>query len=163
AFCELFSRELGRCARHAKPLALLIIDIDDFKLVNDRHGHAMGDRVLKAFAALATQELREADVFCRYGGEEFAVLLPDTATAEALVVAQRIRSSFARRAMPGQVPATVSIGLMSSADGSGDMATLIDLADRALYLAKHQGKNRVVLAPEADPMGDAAVALKRRA
>lgn len=148
AFCELFSRELSRSARHGLPMLVLILDIDDFKQVNDRHGHAMGDRVLQAFSSLATQELRDADVFCRYGGEEFAILLPGTCEQEALVVAERIRENFAALVSPGIVPATISIGLMASRDGHGQMADFIDMADRALYLAKRSGKNRVVLASE---------------
>lgn len=155
AFCELFSRELSRSARHAEPLSVLLIDIDDFKKVNDRHGHAMGDKVLQAFSGLATQELRDADVFCRYGGEEFAVLLPRTSTEEALVVAERIRENFADLVLPGIIAATISVGLMSSRDGHGQMAELIEMADRALYLAKRGGKNRVVLAAEIHAANDA--------
>jgi diguanylate cyclase (GGDEF)-like protein len=157
AFTEVFDKEIGRSNRHVLPLALLIVDIDDFKQVNDRHGHPMGDEVIKAFANLATQELRDQDALCRYGGEEFAILLPDTGAAEALVVAERIRKTFGACHLPGLPPATVSIGLMASNDGRATMDTLIGQADRALYLAKNSGKNRVVVSPE---MGDSLLVLE---
>lgn len=147
-FFELLAKEIGRSARHTQSLSLLIIDIDDFKLINDRHGHPMGDEVIKNFARLTVNELRDHDILCRYGGEEFAVLLPNIGLDDAIVVAERIRAGFENFALEGMSPATVSIGVVSARNGKAEMGQLIERADRALYAAKKLGKNRVVLASD---------------
>lgn len=145
-FFELLTKEIGRAARHAQSLSLLIIDIDDFKLINDRHGHPMGDEVIRNFARLAAGELRDHDILCRYGGEEFVVLLPNAGPDEATAAAERIRARFEKFALEGVSAATVSIGVVSAHGAAADMARLIERADQALYIAKNAGKNRVVLA-----------------
>jgi diguanylate cyclase (GGDEF)-like protein len=125
------------------------MDIDDFKLVNDRYGHPAGDQVIKSFATTASTELRHHDVFCRYGGEEFAVLLPSTGLDEAAAVAERIRQVFSSVVtISNMPPSTISVGVGSARNGQADMAQLIESADQALYIAKKLGKNRVELAPE---------------
>lgn len=147
AFFELLEKEIERSRRHHFSLSLLIMDIDDFKLINDRHGHPTGDAVIRRFALLASDELRSHDLFCRYGGEEFAVLLPATGPDEACVVAERIRQRFSGSPIEGLAASTVSIGIASAPNGQINMAQLIESADRALYIAKNLGKNRVELAP----------------
>jgi diguanylate cyclase (GGDEF)-like protein len=127
------------------PVALLMIDLDHFKAINDRFGHAVGDKVLKIFAATTVGHLRPTDLVGRLGGEEFAVLLPNASQQGAWIVAERLRSAFAEAAatidrLP--VHATASVGL-SLLDSAQDMGALLDLADRALYRAKATGRNRV--------------------
>jgi diguanylate cyclase (GGDEF)-like protein len=147
-FFELLAKEIERSRRHLQPLSLLILDIDDFKQVNDRFGHPAGDKVIKSFAAFTANELRSHDVLCRYGGEEFAVLLPNTGPDEAAAVAERIRRGFSGVAIDNMPSSTVSIGVGSARNGQAEMGQLIESADQALYIAKKLGKNRVELAPE---------------
>jgi diguanylate cyclase (GGDEF)-like protein len=134
-----------------QPLSFLIMDVDDFKLFNDTYGHPEGDIVLQTLAEVITDEIRDRDVGCRYGGEEFTVILPDVEKAQAWNVAERIRRAFAARtfhpqAGPG-VSVTVSIGLAQLNPGEAP-ADLIRRADQALYRAKNQGKNQVVMASD---------------
>jgi len=142
--------ELQRARRTQRPLTLLVMDIDHFKQINDRHGHLMGDSVLRDFAARVRQELREVDLVGRFGGEEFVVVLPDTGPDDACVVADRIRCS--RPVDPSLVPVTVSIGLATSTPAdlqeaaAQTLESLITRADRALYQAKATGRNQVVVA-----------------
>jgi diguanylate cyclase (GGDEF)-like protein len=147
-FFDLLAKEIERSRRHLQPLSLLILDIDDFKQVNDRFGHPAGDKVIKSFAAFTANELRSHDVLCRYGGEEFAVLLPNTGPDEAAAVAERIRRGFSGVAIDNMPSSTVSIGVGSARNGQAEMGQLIESADQALYIAKKLGKNRVELAPE---------------
>jgi diguanylate cyclase (GGDEF)-like protein len=128
------------------PVALLMIDLDHFKAINDRFGHAVGDKVLKIFAATTVGHLRPTDLVGRLGGEEFAVLLPNASQQGAWIVAERLRSAFAEAAATVDrlpVHATASVGL-SLLDSAQDMGALLDLADQALYRAKATGRNRVV-------------------
>ena len=156
-FTDLAADELSRALRHGAPVALLMIDLDHFKSVNDRLGHAGGDAVLRSFAATAAQVMRQGDVFGRVGGEEFAALLPQTTLDGALVLAERLRQQIQVR--PVQVggvpmPYTVSIGVAAWAGpgpdrGDADIDRLMVAADRALYAAKAQGRDRVVADPAA--------------
>jgi diguanylate cyclase (GGDEF)-like protein len=131
-------------------LSILFCDIDHFKRVNDGHGHAVGDHVLAAVAREIAASIRQLDVLGRYGGEEFIVLLPDTPTTGAMVVAERIRERVAALALKSEqgaaVPVTISLGLSTSAQTwrPKDLAELVSVADRALYEAKSSGRNRVV-------------------
>lgn len=142
----------------SKPLAVLMMDIDFFKKVNDTHGHAAGDAVLIAFARLAGACLRSGDVLGRLGGEEFAVLLPSCGNAEAQVIAQRICDAFAALTVPIgdglQVTSSVSIGACCRANSGTPIDTMLSEADAALYTAKKSGRNRVIssagLAPRLD-------------
>ncbi len=135
-----------RAGRRGRSVALLLFDLDRFKLVNDTHGHAMGDRVLEIFADVSMSSLRARDRFGRLGGEEFAALLPEASGADAQIVAQRIIDAFAKAAwsLDGRlVGATVSIGIALADTGDVDLDELLRRADRALYRAKDLGRNRV--------------------
>ncbi len=148
-FLEALNAEYLRSLRHAEPLALLMLDLDHFKAVNDTYGHPIGDVVLKEFAARCLQELRANDMLGRLGGEEFAVLLPHTDAEGALRVAEKLRARIGEQAMPtpkGEVRITVSIG--AALLGGESPEQFISRADTALYAAKQQGRNRVCLAPD---------------
>jgi diguanylate cyclase len=140
------SAELKRHRRHDSPAALMMLDIDHFKSINDRYGHLTGDEVIQNVAALLHAALREQDIPGRYGGDEFGVLLPDTDLAGAAAIAERIRSQIAAADMQSAagVRCGVSIGI-ALADGPGDdVRQWIARADRALYRAKGEGRNRIV-------------------
>jgi len=131
------------------PTAVLLIDLDHFKSINDRFGHAVGDRVLQLFAQIARETVRSCDLVGRLGGEEFAAVLYNAGREKALAFAERIRSSFAEAVsdMEGlPFAATVSIGLVANEDRPLDLAALLGLADQALYHAKERGRNRVEVA-----------------
>jgi diguanylate cyclase (GGDEF)-like protein len=140
AFHEEFRRELARAARHGHPLSLALIDVDEFKLVNDRHGHAHGDSVLREFAAFLHQT-RVEDRHFRVGGDEFAVLLPYSTALEAKAVLERLRSTIETN-MPG---VTICAGLANLDENTNDADTLREQADAALYESKRSGRNTVVL------------------
>jgi diguanylate cyclase (GGDEF)-like protein len=146
-FQAQLSREAKRAERTGAPLCLLLVDVDDFKLLNDRLGHSAGDRVLQEIARAMREQIRETDYLARYGGEEFVLLLPQTALEGGAALAEKVRGAVEALAAPvigpsGRVQVTVSIGL--AAYGKGPQATF-DAADRALYEAKAAGKNRVVV------------------
>ena len=138
--------ELARSKRHGRPTALLLLDLDDFKRVNDRFGHAVGDQVLRDVAELLAENARATDIVCRYGGEEFAVILPETAQSEATQVAERLREAVQRRQDDREVRVTLSAGVAVCPDHGLDADSLISAADAAMYRAKRDGKNRVALA-----------------
>jgi diguanylate cyclase (GGDEF)-like protein len=145
---ERLGEELERSKRHRFPVSFLMIDIDNFKEYNDRHGHQAGDIALEMTAQCLKTALRSADVAARYGGEEFSVLLPQTSGAEAQVIAERIRhrvelTSFAHRESQPGGAVTVSIGISSFGAKVDTPESIIGAADQALYLAKSRGKNRV--------------------
>jgi diguanylate cyclase (GGDEF)-like protein len=157
-FRELISKEAARAQRFGHELSLIILDIDDFKRVNDTYGHLQGDEVLRTIGTVLDSESRGVDEPARYGGEEFAVALPETGLSGALELAERIRQRIESEAIPridgrGTVRVTASLGA-ASMPGSADSArALIAAADAALYEAKRAGKNRVGGAPEARPAG----------
>jgi len=148
-FFEIAQRDLERCRRYAHPLAVILLDLDHFKLVNDTFGHAIGDRVLQAVAGQILVNVREADTASRFGGEEFAVLLPETNREAAQQVGERLRGfveSLRIDAPIGRLSVTVSAGIAATA--AQETATLDDLlacADRALLAAKDAGRNRVTM------------------
>ena len=146
-FMLLAEQELTRSVRYARPLSLLMMDLDHFKMVNDTHGHPTGDLVLQNLGALCRENFREVDVVGRLGGEEFAVILPETAPDQAIEVAERFRQLFADApiCLDHGLPmhCTVSIGVSHLADRVTNLDTLMNQADQALYEAKHQGRNRV--------------------
>src|SRR5215470_4108783 len=132
-----------------KPLALLVVDIDYFKAVNDVHGHDAGDDVLREFATRVKKSIRGIDLACRYGGEEFVVVMPETDMAVAAIVAERIRrriagEPFAIRGGAAALDVTISIGLAALGSVSDTAAAILKRADQALYRAKRDGRNRVV-------------------
>lgn len=140
---------LMRNASPGKPVSFLIMDIDYFKSVNDTHGHDIGDEVLREFAGRISSNVRGIDLACRYGGEEFVVVMPDTDSAYALQVAERLRRgveavSFPISRAPEMLNITVSIGIASSIGGGDSAEQILHRADQALYRAKHEGRNRVV-------------------
>lgn len=148
--------ELLQASRRAgRPATLLLMDLDSFKLVNDQHGHGVGDRLLKAFARLAHDYLPPAGLVCRIGGEEFAAVLPGADADRARAVADEIRALFAHLPVDGPsgtVGTTVSIGVAVASPGEtevADMAQLLERADLCLYAAKRGERNRVVV--EGDP------------
>ncbi len=146
-FNELGNREIKRSKRSGLPLSVLMLDIDHFKKFNDSHGHAFGDEALIFFTNIVQSMLRDSDILGRVGGEEFAVVLPETDGDAALHVAERIREAVevAYLTKDGEsVGITVSIGLTWMIDGADDMETLLIRADKALYEAKQGGRNRVV-------------------
>jgi diguanylate cyclase (GGDEF)-like protein len=146
AFFEHGEKLLHRNAFDSRPTVLLLFDLDRFKRVNDTFGHHVGDQVLTAFCGAATAALRPDDLFGRMGGEEFASLLPHTSLDEGLAVAERIRSSFEATTLEvgaNTLATTVSVGVAMSMDPSRTLADVFKAADRALYRAKANGRNRV--------------------
>lgn len=150
---ELIRLELGRRARDGRPFAVLMLDIDDFKAVNDQFGHPAGDAVLCALVKTCRSTLRSIDMVVRWGGEEFLLLLPDTGAKAATYAAERVRAALAATAIalpgPGSIHFTVSIGI--ALPTSNILSELIGQADAALYAAKRAGRNRVTLAAPALP------------
>jgi diguanylate cyclase (GGDEF)-like protein len=132
-----------------RPAAVLLIDLDHFKSINDRFGHAIGDRVLQVFAETASANVKTTDLVGRLGGEEFAAVLYDAGREQALLVAERIRTAFAATAVEVDgrpVKATASIGMVINEDPTFDVSALLAQADHALYHAKERGRNRVEIA-----------------
>jgi len=130
------------------PVAVIILDVDHFKAVNDTHGHAVGDQVLQAVAARIRAGVRPGDVACRYGGEEFAVLLPGADLLVAATIGERLRAAIASEPVAtdkGPLTVSVSAGIAASAQGQAPVDLLVDRADQALYRAKHGGRNNVQL------------------
>ena len=146
-FMELAEMELNRAIRYQNPLSILMLDIDYFKLVNDNYGHHTGDQVLQKLAEICNRTLREVDIMGRLGGEEFALLLPETDNQEAFEVAQRLRIAVSNTdVIIDDYPAlqlTISIGVSSLSQNCNDLDLLLDLADKALYKAKNTGRNKV--------------------
>ena len=151
---EKIDSEINRSLRHGSPVALLMLDIDHFKRINDSFGHAAGDSVLRSFGQVLRESCRVYDVPGRYGGEEFCIVLPETRIGNTTVVAERIRQRLAESRFDvgdDQVAITASIGIagMDSVADEGIVSSsgLIERADRALYSAKHHGRNRVEVWP----------------
>ena len=145
------AQEVERTARTGQPLAVLLFDVDHFKLVNDTHGHPAGDAVLKTLADALRDEVREVDVVARFGGEEFLLLMPDTGVEAATRVVQRLRQRIHDlRAEAGGVviPFTASGGLTISDGGGRDPESLVQAVDKALYQAKTSGRDRFILADD---------------
>ncbi len=149
---ESLTREIARCQRRQQPLAVMMLDVDHFKAFNDRHGHAMGDVALAAFARMLKDKCRAEDIACRYGGEEFTLILPETDLATVLERAEDIRSSASllRIGAPGgaALRITVSIGIALMPQHGDVGLELMRAGDRALYRAKHEGRDRVVVADD---------------
>jgi two-component system cell cycle response regulator len=154
AFFDRLATEVAYARRHGTPLTLLILDVDHFKQVNDRHGHLAGDHVLTELARLVNGALRVEDCFARYGGEEFAVLCRGVKLGAAAVLAERLRSLIATSAFDYQgqrLSVTISVGVSAHSEKVPDGATqLVSDADGALYDAKRGGRDRVVARTRAD-------------
>lgn len=147
AFIERASSELARTVRHHGMLSLLMMDIDHFKRVNDTHGHGAGDLVLQAVSTVCEHTVRAGDLVGRMGGEEFAILLPDTDPERAMEIAERLREALAEHITTledgSAVNVTASLGVTTLQDHDSPFETLLGQADKALYSAKRQGRNRV--------------------
>ena len=149
-YLKRMSQELERARRYGGPVSVALIDVDHFKAVNDSHGHQAGDEVLRCLTASIMDCMRRNDLVGRLGGEEFAVLMPETDSAAARIVAERIRAETS--AMPlstvsGMLSITVSIGVAQADPAIDTPESILHTADQALYLAKDAGRNQVCLAP----------------
>lgn len=150
---EVFKRECANARRNGTALSLLFLDVDHFKQINDQHGHDIGDQALRHLAEVLAQRLRATDLFCRLGGEEFAVLLPNTDLDQAMTIAEILRARLATA--PVQCGAirlqmTLSAGVASLGDDGQGLDDLLLAADRRTYAAKRGGRNRVVARDAAD-------------
>ena len=144
---ESFLREINRCETDEKPISLVMIDIDNFKVFNDQFGHMAGDRALSAVASILRHQFRPRDFIVRYGGDEFAVLLPQVDEKLALSIADRVRQAVCGSTGDGsdsliQIPIKISMGV-AELESSSNLTALIRAADAALYRAKHAGRNVV--------------------
>jgi diguanylate cyclase (GGDEF)-like protein len=148
---DALATEISRAERFDNPLTVVLADLDDFKALNDHYGHPAGDAVLRGFAGILEETLRESDLSGRWGGEEFLLLLPGTDSPGAMLLAERIRATLAGRAIltpdGAAVRVTSSFGLASHVPGMSEIE-LVTAADSALYAAKRAGKDRVEGAPE---------------
>jgi two-component system cell cycle response regulator len=147
-FDKRWADEVAGCVRHNRPLSLAMVDVDHFKSINDTYGHPAGDAVLQGMARIIQRECRQEDVACRYGGEEFALVMPDTPPEAALVVCERMRTALAEVVWPRhpERSITVSVGLAGcGAPREMGVAEWVEAADKNLYSAKKAGRNRVVM------------------
>jgi diguanylate cyclase len=147
AYNERATAEVQRWQRYGRPLSVAIFDIDHFKRINDTFGHQAGDRVIKVIGRSIAKRLREVDFFCRYGGEEFVALMPETDSKTALAVLEKVRESIANAAFNYKeqpITITVSVGLTEFKAGD-DLEAAFERADQALYSAKSSGRNRCQL------------------
>lgn len=149
-FDQFLAAEMSRCRRYARPVSLLMMDLDDLKAINDSHGHQAGDTVLREVASTLKRSVRDSDLVARYGGDEFAVILVETSKADAIATANRLRALMAMSAHPNSgldvdptQATTVSIGVSNYPTDAGDVNELVREADRALYAAKASGGNNV--------------------
>jgi diguanylate cyclase (GGDEF)-like protein len=146
-FMDRLGEELDRATRYGTPFAVAFIDIDNFKRINDEHGHLGGDEILRQLTQTCAKQVREMDTLARIGGEEFALLLPQTSAEDAAHLVERLRANVAAtraKIGDGWLEVTVSIGLTSATREALDVNGILRLADEALYAAKRQGKNRLV-------------------
>jgi diguanylate cyclase (GGDEF)-like protein len=144
---ESFQREIYRCQKDERPVSLIMIDVDQFKSFNDKFGHVAGDRALSAVAQVLQQQFRQRDLLVRYGGDEFAVLLPGASEAEAVEIANRVRNSVSGSEEISidsliQIPVNISLGV-AEIRKNGNYESLLRTADEALYRAKNAGRNTV--------------------
>lgn len=146
-FLKSLETEFARVKRYDRPLSVLMIDADDFKQINDRHGHFVGDEVLQALAVRLRASVRQIDLLGRLGGEEFGVALMETDMPGALEVAERLCREVAAEPFPvaaANIQVTVSVGVAARRASDDNAAQLLNLADKAMYLAKTGGRNRVI-------------------
>ncbi len=151
AFDEISEQVWDNATRNKQPLCFIMLDIDKFKNINDRHGHAAGDTVLKTISATLQKMVREGDVLVRWGGEEFAIMLPQTSLTQAEKLAQRIRRAIEALNVStdtASIKVTVSLGVAEKDEEMNSVSDLFSLADHCLYQAKQQGRNRVVCADQ---------------
>lgn len=155
SFDEQLSEAFPRSAREAQPLSLMLIDVDHFKAYNDTHGHQFGDDALRSIASLLQRNVRRSDRLCRYGGEEFVILMPDTTEDQATALAERQRKAIAEHELSAG-SLTISVGIATVVDGSFETeADLLGAADEALYVAKRAGRDRVLSHTDRHVVSDA--------
>lgn len=142
--CNYLDKEISKSRRYGRQLSIAILDLDDFKTVNDTYGHQAGDDLLRAVGEVLTGQVRASDIVARYGGEEFSVVFPETSKADAMKVVEKLRSGIEQIRLPAypEVRITTSIGVSSFPVDGGDKTDLLVSADAALYQAKESGKNR---------------------
>ena len=146
-FHDRLRKELGRARRYRTPLALILLDLDGLKMVNDRLGHRAGDEALRGVADVVRAELRESDVGARWGGDEFAILAPNTPREAALALAERIRTRIAARGTSPALSVSLGVAMTDPAtEAAVEADALVHAADAAMYEAKARGRNAVVLA-----------------
>ena len=146
AFTEFADKEWSRSVRNDYPLSMLTVDIDHFKNFNDQYGHQTGDAALVQVSRVAQSALRASDVWCRYGGEEFVALLPNTTLSQAMAIAERLRQSVERTTIVsarGSLSVSVSIGVAERSSNHSSIEEVLAISDAALYKAKAAGRNRV--------------------
>jgi diguanylate cyclase len=148
---EALKRLTGQAVRKRSPLAVVMLDLDHFKAINDEHGHAIGDEVLEAVGRVARETVRDGDFVGRWGGEELIVLLPETQTRGAVEVAEKLRCALRERTIaPIGKPVTASCGVSAGLGDRGALAQLVARADEALYRAKDNGRDRTEVALDAE-------------
>lgn len=153
SFQLMLEREFERAQRYERPLSLIVIDIDEFKSYNDQYGHTAGEKAIRSISELICKQSRSSDVNCRYGGDEFAVFLPESSAANARNFAEKIRESVDSHYFPGKVGdmgehLTVSVGIASFPEDAQTHVVLIDKAEAALFEAKFSGKNKISTAED---------------
>ncbi len=151
---SVLNQELRRARRHNHPTTLIMADLDHFKAVNDEHGHTVGDDVLRATGKAVLDTVRTTDIAGRYGGEEIAILLPETREADAMVLAERLRTTMEQQVFEtdqGPIQVTLSLGLAELCPDFSSVNEWIDAADKALYSSKENGRNRSTAASAMDP------------
>jgi two-component system cell cycle response regulator len=146
---QLAEREVSRAIRQKKEIAVLAIDLDHFKRINDEFGHLTGDEVIREVGDLLRRTARDADVVARFGGEEFTILAPDSSEEGAIILAERVMDAFRSykfRSLPPEIRITTSVGVAADFARDDEIAkTLLARADEALYVAKHNGRDRAVV------------------
>lgn len=157
-FRDIFDREKHRARRNHSPMAVLLLDLDFFKSINDDHGHDVGDSALVFVAHMLVRRLRTTDLICRLGGEEFGIILTDTDSRRAMMVADDLRNSLARAPMPVEdteisITMTMSIGIAELGADGDTLRELLAAADRLLYQAKADGRNRIAVRGDRVPGG----------
>lgn len=146
---ECLEHEFKRCLRSKRPATLILFDIDHFKIINDTHGHSAGDEVLREVANIVSRAQRSTDISGRYGGEEFALVLPETTRDQALLVAERLREKIAATVVDWEgtpLQVTISLGVAEINDDLENYQAWLEQSDRALYQAKEAGRNRCIVA-----------------
>ena len=152
ALYPILSQELDRSARYARPFSIILLDVDEFKVINDDFGHLEGDKVLRELSKLVSNLLRKTDSTGRWGGEEFLFVLPETETAEAQILAERIREKIEETHFIEKYYITSSFGVAAYRSGQ-TLETLLECADKALYQAKNNGRNQVIVCQEELDLG----------
>lgn len=150
-FSEKLQIEMDRARRHHRPLSLVLMDLDHFKKINDQLGHPAGDRYVLLVADILRRSTRTIDYVCRYGGDEFSLVLPDTSAQNAYEVAERIRKDLEQTEFSG-LKLSLSLGVCELHSYIRDAQGFIEAADQALYQAKNKGRNQTVIAPSTSPL-----------